>query len=99
MKYFLLFDTKIILKNYKKIPKDFKYIYIYIYIAYNSLFYPLNGKQLRANLPAILPKIQLSSTFMKIKLFQQKIFFPGSLDRISRDGGHHLLITYQKIED
>ena len=24
MKYFLLFDIKIIMRNYKKIPKDFK---------------------------------------------------------------------------
>jgi len=41
MKYFLLFDTKIIMRNYKKIAKDFKIPSQYptTTLAYNSLFY------------------------------------------------------------
>jgi len=41
MKYFLLFDIKIIMRNYKKIAKDFKIPLQYptTTLAYKSLFY------------------------------------------------------------
>ena len=41
MKYFLLFDIKIIMRNYKKLAKDFKIPSQYptTTLAYKSLFY------------------------------------------------------------
>ena len=69
------------------------------FYTFALFIYPLNGKTLQANLPAILLKIQFSSNFMKNEVLLIKFFFTNSLNHNLCDNNHYLLIIYYKIED